>query len=222
MNNFVITCCKQFVSQHRLLNEFLNIFKLLLLLLHCSPLLSRERTGSKFLVTAQFCSDLISAFCPHVILLPPFPSSSSVTHPAPPQQDHLCVNASHSFRDVQPRSSASSLTSLSLCNLPDTSSLSMTSELSPETMLAEIAQLSRENEMIKAQLRQAREHGSRLGGLPSNGQRRLSSSSTGRVVPQSVGEKSTSLSNCTVTKSQQVQAAEGHKLTHQVRLSLLI
>uniref|UniRef100_A0A3Q3W504 Spindle and centriole-associated protein 1 n=1 Tax=Mola mola TaxID=94237 RepID=A0A3Q3W504_MOLML len=70
--------------------------------------------------------------------------------------------------------SASSLTSLPLSSLPFASSVSLLSdplgsEISPEAMLAEIAQLSRENDLIKAQLSQAKGPGSVCGGLPSNG-----------------------------------------------------
>lgn len=153
----------------------------------------------------------------------PFPPSSSVTHAVLPHQEHSPLNIPRSCKD----SSVSSLTSLPLSSLPSTSSLSLTSdplssEVSPEAMLAEIAQLTRQNDLIKAQLSQAKSLGSVFEGLPnsSNGQRRLSSSDTGRVTPQSVGERRASVTTgSTGRKTQHVQAAKGDQLTNQVRLS---
>ena len=163
-----------------------------------------------------------------LFVLPPSPSS--VTQPVQMQQKLPPVDTlPHSCEYVQAHSSASSLTSLPLSSLPSTSSLSPTSDpisshLSPGAMLAEIAQLNRENELIKAQLSQARGLGSGVGGSSngSNGQRRLSSSSssTGRVTPQSVVERRTSVSSSTGRKSRHSQAAEGERPTNQVRLSL--
>lgn len=172
--------------------------------------------------------------------------SSSVTHPVPLHQELPPVDILRSRDDLHSHSSASSLTSLPLTSLPSTSSLSLTcsdplsSQLSPEAMLAEIAQLSRQNDLIKAQLSQAKGLGSGVGGSPHDGsreQRRSSSSSTGRVTPQSVGERRTSgsssmgrvtpqsvgerrtsVSSSTGRRSQQLQAAEGEQLTNQVRL----
>lgn len=87
-------------------------------------------------------------------------------------------------------------------------------------MLAEIAELSRQNDLIKSQLSQAQGLGSVPDRMPNsgNGQRRLSSSDTGRVTPQSVGARKASVSNS--TGSQRVQAAEGELLTNQVRFYL--
>ncbi|KAK9527743.1 hypothetical protein VZT92_014277 [Zoarces viviparus] len=115
--------------------------------------------------------------------------------------------------DVRSHSSASSLP---LTSLPSSSSLSLTSDpfgsqLSPEVMLAEIAQLNRQNELIRAQFSQARRLGSGVG-ESSNEQRR---SSTGRVAPQSVGERRMSASSSTGRRSRHVQAAEGEQLTNQ-------
>lgn len=156
-----------------------------------------------------------------------FLPSSSVTHPVRLHQDFPPVDVLRSREDVQAYSSASSLTSLPLTSLPSTSSLSLTSDplssqLSPEAMLAEIAQLSRQNNLIKAQLSQAKGLRSGVEGSPnsSNGQRRWSSGSTGRVTPQSVGERRASVSSSTGRRSQHVQAAEGEQPTNQVRLSL--
>ncbi|KAM8731483.1 spindle and centriole-associated protein 1 [Acanthopagrus schlegelii] len=161
---------------------------------------------------------------PAVLLSPPRQRDNwqqiPVTHPIPPHHKIPSVDSPHSCEDVQSHSSASSLTSLPLLSLPSTSSISQTSDplgsrLSPEAILAEIAQLSRQNDLIKAQLSQARCMGSGIGGLPnsSTGQRRSSSGSTGRVTPQSVGERRSSVSSSTGKRSdhnlsEQVQAAE--------------
>lgn len=152
------------------------------------------------------------------------PPSFSVTHPIPPHQKLPSVDIPYSCEDVQSHSPASSLTSLPLLSLPSTSSLSLTSDplgsrLSPEAILAEIAQLSRQNDLIKAQLSQARCMGSGVAGLPnsSTGQRRSSSGSTGRITPQSVGERRSSVSSSTGKRSEQVQAAEKEP-TNQVRI----
>lgn len=156
---------------------------------------------------------------------PPTPSSS-VTHPVPPYPDLHPVDILRSCEDVQAHSSASSLTSLPLTSLPSTSSLSLTSDplssqLCQEAMQAEIDQLSRQNDLIKAQLSQAKGLGLGFGGSPdgSNGQRRLSSSSTGRVTLQSVGKRRTSSSSSTGRRSQHVQAAEREQSTNKVRLN---
>lgn len=149
--------------------------------------------------------------------------SSSVTHPIQLHQELPPLRVPHSREDLQSHRSASSLTSLPLTSLASTSSLSLTSDplsaqLSPEAMLAEIAQLSRQNELIKAQLSQAKGRGSGVGGSPnsSNGQKRLSSSSAGRVTPENVGERRPSVSSSTGRKSQHVPSAEGEQLTNQV------
>lgn len=148
--------------------------------------------------------------------------SSSVTHPVQLHQELPPLHVPHSREDLQSHRSASSLTSLPLTSLASTSSLSLTSDplsaqLSPEAMLAEIAQLSRQNELIKAQLSQAKGRGSGVGGSPnsSNGQKRLSSSSAGRVTPENVGERRPSVSSSTGRKSQHVPSAE-EQLTNQV------
>ncbi|XP_070709139.1 spindle and centriole-associated protein 1 isoform X2 [Pempheris klunzingeri] len=157
---------------------------------------------------------------PAILLSPPRQTDNwqqipvTVTVPVPPHLDLHLVDI-HSCEAVQARSSASSLSSLPLTSLPSTSSLSLTSDplssqLSPEAMLAEIAQLSRQNDLIKARLSQAKGLGSGVGGSPnsSTGQRRLSPSSTGRVTPQSIGERRTSASSSTGRRSRQIQAAE--------------
>ncbi|XP_070784482.1 spindle and centriole-associated protein 1 [Enoplosus armatus] len=169
---------------------------------------------------------LQASVSPAVLLSPPRQRDNwqqiPVPHPVRQRQELPPVDILRSREDVQAHSSASSLTSLPLTSLPSTSSLSLTSDilssqLSPEAMLAEIAQLSRQNELIKAQLDQAKGLGSGAGGSPNsgNGQRRLSSSSTGRVTPQSVGERRASVSSSSGRRSRQVQAAEGEQLTNQ-------
>ncbi len=156
------------------------------------------------------------------------PPSTSVTYPVRPHQELPLADVPRPCRDSQARSSASSLASLPLVSLPSTSSVSLTSDplsslLSPEAMLAEIAQLTKQNDLIKAQLNQAKGLRSGDRGSPnsSNGQRRSSSSSTGRVTPQSAGERRTSVSSSNGRRSQHVQAAEAEQPTSQVRLSLL-
>ncbi|XP_049420954.1 spindle and centriole-associated protein 1 isoform X1 [Epinephelus fuscoguttatus] len=163
---------------------------------------------------------------PAVLLSPPRQrdnwQQSPVTHPALLHQELPPADILHSCEDVRFHSSASSLTSLPLTSLPSTSSVSLTSDplgshLSPEAMLAEIAQLSRQNDMIKAQLSQARGLGSGVTGSPdsSSEQRRSSSSNTGRVTPQSVVERRKSASSGTGRRSRHLQAAEREQLTNQ-------
>ncbi|XP_056290792.1 spindle and centriole-associated protein 1 isoform X2 [Pseudoliparis swirei] len=145
-----------------------------------------------------------------------------VTHPVPLQQEPPPGDILRSRDNVHSHSSASSLTSLPLTSLPSSSSISLTcdplrSQLSPEAMLAEIAQLNRQNDLIRAQLSQAKRLGSEVGDSSdsSKEQRRLSSSSTGRVTPMSVGERRISASSSTGRRSLPVQAAEGEQLTNQ-------
>lgn len=84
--------------------------------------------------------------------------------------------------------------------------------------MAEIAKISRENELIKAQLSRARDLGSAFGGAHDSEQRGQSTSTgTGRVMPQSVGERSTSVASSTGRKNHQGQIAEGELLLTQVR-----
>ncbi|KAI3355268.1 hypothetical protein L3Q82_018122 [Scortum barcoo] len=177
-------------------------------------------------VVEQNPEQLQVSVSPAVLLSPPRQrdnwQQNPVTHPVrlhhePPPGDVL-----RSYGDIQPHSSASSLTSLPLTSLPSTSSLSLTSDplisqLSPEAMLAEIAQLSRQNDLIRARLNQAKGLGSGAGESPNscNGQRRWSSGSTGRVTPQSGGERRASASSSTGRRSHHVQAAEGEQLITQ-------
>ncbi|XP_068438059.1 spindle and centriole-associated protein 1 isoform X2 [Clinocottus analis] len=162
---------------------------------------------------------------PAVLLSPPRQrdwQQTPVTHLVPLHHELPHEKILRSREDVYSHSSASSLTSLPLTSLPSSSSLSMTSDPlgsqpSPEAMLAEIAQLNRQNELIRTQLSQAKHLGSGVEESPdsSNEQRRLSSSSTGRVTPQSVGETKMPASSSKGRRSWHVQAAEGEQLTNQ-------
>ncbi|XP_068160161.1 spindle and centriole-associated protein 1 [Antennarius striatus] len=127
---------------------------------------------------------------------------SPVTHPVESHQEIRPSDIMHSYRTMQGHSSSSSLTSLPLTSLPSTSSLSVTSgpisaQLSPEAILAEIAQLSQQNNLIKAQLSRAKGPGSEVIGSPvgSNEQSSLSSGSAGIASPQRAEEKRTSVSS---------------------------
>ncbi|XP_051267181.1 spindle and centriole-associated protein 1 isoform X2 [Dicentrarchus labrax] len=164
---------------------------------------------------------LQASVSPAVLLSPPRQmdnrQQTPVTHPVQLHQELPPVDIQRSCGDVQAHSSTSSLTSLPLTSLPSTSSLSLTSDplssrLSPEAMLAEIAQLSRQNDLIKAQLSQAKGLRSGVGGSPNSsiGQRRLSSGSTGRITPQSAGERRASVSSSTESRT-----AEGDQTTNQ-------
>ncbi|XP_059183084.1 spindle and centriole-associated protein 1 [Centropristis striata] len=166
---------------------------------------------------------LQASVSPAVLLSPPRQrdnwQQSPVTHPVPLDQGRPPVDVLHSCEDVPSHSSASSLTSLPLTSLPSTSSLSLVSDplssrLSPEAVLAEIAQLSRQNDLIRAQLSQAKGPESGVRESP-NEQKRSSSSSTRRVTPQSMVERRTSASSSTGGRSQHVQAVEREQLTNQ-------
>lgn len=86
--------------------------------------------------------------------------------------------------------------------------------------MAEIAKISRENELIKAQLRRAGDLGSAVGGGPDSEQRRQgssSSSSTGRLMLPGVVERSPSAPSSAGRSNHQGQAPEGELLLTQVR-----
>lgn len=150
--------------------------------------------------------------------------SSTATYPAPPHQQLPAVDLLRSYGDLCAHSSDSSLSSVPLVQLPSASSLSLTSDplrsqRSPGTVLAEIAQLSRETDLIRAQLSQAKGLGSGVReSLDSGNERRgLSCSSTGRVTPQSAAESRMSGSSCKERQSQHVWTPEKQQLTQQVR-----
>uniref|UniRef100_A0A3B4F6Y8 Spindle and centriole-associated protein 1 n=1 Tax=Pundamilia nyererei TaxID=303518 RepID=A0A3B4F6Y8_9CICH len=128
--------------------------------------------------------------------------SSTATCPAPPHQQLPAADLLRSYGDLRAHSSDSSLSSLPLVQLPSASSLSLTSDplrsqRSPGTVLAEIAQLSKETDLMRAQLSQAKGLGSGVReSLDSGNERRGSScSSTGRVTPQSAAESRMSGAN---------------------------
>ncbi|KAK2859487.1 hypothetical protein Q5P01_004107 [Channa striata] len=143
-----------------------------------------------------------SAVSPALLLSPPQQRDNwqhiPMTHPVLSHQQLSPVGNYHTCEDLKSHSSASSLTSLPLASLPSTSSLSLTSDplsshLSPEAMLAEIAQLNQHNDLIRAQLSQTKGLGSAVGVAPlgSSEERKVSPCSTGRITPQVVEERST-------------------------------
>ncbi|XP_034562126.1 spindle and centriole-associated protein 1 [Notolabrus celidotus] len=167
-------------------------------------------------VAVQHKEQLRPSVSPAVLLSPPRqrdnwhqnPETHSVLlhHELPP------VDTLSSYEAL---SSASSFSSLPLSGLPPAPSLKLTldalsSQLSAEAVLAEIAQLSEQNDLIKARLSQA---GSGVSGSSesSSGKRRLSPGSTGRVTPTTVGERRMSVSTRTGRRSQHVLAAEGEQ-----------
>ncbi|XP_069369138.1 spindle and centriole-associated protein 1 [Paralichthys olivaceus] len=159
---------------------------------------------------------------PAVLLSPPRQSDNCqhipVTHPVLSQQQRIPVDNLRSCEDIQAQFSASSLTSLPLSSsLSLTSSDLLSSQLPPEALLAEIAQLSRQNELIWAQLSQAKNLSSGVGGSPNSSieQRRPSSGSSGRITPQSIVERRTLGSSSSRRRSQNLQVADGHKATRQ-------
>ncbi|KAL6097827.1 spice1 [Pungitius sinensis] len=160
---------------------------------------------------------------PAVLLSPPRQTDNwqqtPATHPVQLHRD-LPGDILRSRENVHSHSSASSLTSLPLSSLPSSSSsLSPTSDplgsqLSPGVMLAEIAQLTRQNNLIRAQFSRAKSRGSEVA-EPSQGSNEQRRSSAGRVTPQNVGEGRMSASSSTGRRSRSVQAAEGEQVTNQ-------
>ncbi|XP_028288909.1 spindle and centriole-associated protein 1 isoform X2 [Parambassis ranga] len=146
---------------------------------------------------------------PAVLLSPPRQADNwqqipPVTHSVQLHQPFRPTDVLRFNQDVQCHGSASSLSSLPLTSVPSTSLQSVTSDplcsqLSPDVMLAEIAQLSRQNELIRAQLNQAKvQAGSSIGAsLSSGSERRSSSGSTQRRTPQNIEARTTSGSNST-------------------------
>ncbi|XP_008306207.1 spindle and centriole-associated protein 1 isoform X3 [Cynoglossus semilaevis] len=127
------------------------------------------------------------------------------------------------FVPVHLQSSSSSLTSLPHTSLPSSSSRSQVSEalssqFSHEAVQAEIAQLSRQNQMIRAQLGQSQSlrsgvSGSTISSTSSGEERRLSSSLSGKTTPESVVERRTSVSSRTGRRNQNL--TDKHQVTHQ-------
>ena len=146
-----------------------------------------------------------------------------MTHHAPQQRQLHSLDNRHSCEDVYAHGSASSLNSLPLSRLPSSSSLSLTSDplrsqLSPDAMLTEIAQLSRQNDLIKAQLYQSKYLESGVGETSNDNdtRRRSSPISTGRITPQSVGERRTSGSRSSSRVTQHIRISEDEPLPQQV------
>lgn len=137
---------------------------------------------------------------PAVLLSPPQQRDNWSNHV--PSVHPVPAEILRSSENIKPQVSPSNLSSL-----PSTSSLSLSSinsKVSAEAMLAEIAQLSRQNELIRAQLSQARTLAS--AGSPHHShmdERRLSCGSKGS--PQSVVERRMSASS---TKSVQLTETE--------------
>ncbi|XP_023129143.2 spindle and centriole-associated protein 1 [Amphiprion ocellaris] len=166
-----------------------------------------------------------------VLLSPPRQTDNwqhvSVTHPVPQHHQLNPVETPRSCEDFQAHGSASSLNSLPLTRLTSASSLSQISDplsahLSPSAMLAEIAQLNRQNDLIRAQLSQVKGLESKVGGsLNSSSERRSSSSSsTSRVTAQSVGERRRCGSSSSTGRwSQKIQTPEKEQLTQQATSS---
>ncbi|XP_026216961.1 spindle and centriole-associated protein 1 isoform X2 [Anabas testudineus] len=158
------------------------------------------------------------AASPAVLLSPPRQRDNCqnipMAYPVLLHQQPSPVDNHH--KDLKAYSSASSLASPPLTSLPSTSSDSLSSQVSPDAMLAEIAQLSRQNELIKAQLSQFKGLGSGVGGSPngSTEQTRLSPCSTGRITPHDA-ERRTLGSFSTGRQSQNIQTADRDGLAHQ-------
>uniref|UniRef100_A0A1A8J7B3 Spindle and centriole-associated protein 1 n=1 Tax=Nothobranchius kuhntae TaxID=321403 RepID=A0A1A8J7B3_NOTKU len=170
---------------------------------------------------------------PAIVLSPPTPSHNwqhgHATHPAPLQQHLPPLDSQRSQEVVQAHGSASSLHSVALSHLSSSSSSSPSLSLaplitqpSPEAMLAEIAQLSRQAELMRSQLNQAKGLGPGIAGLPSSN----SSQQGGRSpdsIPQDVGERRTSgssrnqnIQSLDETSSQ--QSSTSHTLSVEQRL----
>uniref|UniRef100_A0A1A8R9H3 Spindle and centriole-associated protein 1 n=3 Tax=Nothobranchius rachovii TaxID=451742 RepID=A0A1A8R9H3_9TELE len=150
---------------------------------------------------------------PAIVLSPPTPSHnwqhSHATHPAPLQQHLPPLDSQRSQEVVQAHGSASSLHSVSLSHLSSSSSspsLSLApliTQLSPEAMLAEIAQLSRQAELMRSQLNQAKGLGPGIAGLPNSNSSQQGGQSPDSI-PQDVGERRTSGSS----RNQNIQSLD--------------
>ncbi|KAM8823740.1 spindle and centriole-associated protein 1 isoform 2-T2 [Spinachia spinachia] len=179
----------------------------------------RDSVGQSAPVNKRHSERVQVSVSPAVMLSPPRQTNNWQQTPAPHSvqlHQDLPGDILPCCEDVHSHSSAFSLTSLPL-SLP--SSLSPTSDplssqLSPEVMLAEIAQLTRQNNLIRAQFSRAKSCGSEVA-EPSRGSNEQRRSSAGRVTPQSVGEGRMSASSSTGRKCRPVQAAEGEQVTNQ-------
>ncbi|XP_024136403.1 spindle and centriole-associated protein 1 [Oryzias melastigma] len=89
------------------------------------------------------------------------------------------------------------------------------SHFSPDSLLDEITQLKRENELIRTQLSQAQNLGSGVRGAPVR-----TSTGSGRVTPQNIREKRTSESSSTNRRSQDNVCPEKESQLEQTRAEL--
>ncbi|CAJ1082162.1 spindle and centriole-associated protein 1 [Xyrichtys novacula] len=139
------------------------------------------------------------------------PSVSPAVLLSPPRQrDHL--EQSSETLLLQLHKELPPVDTLHSCEAP--SAASSLSQLSPDAILAEIAQLNEQNNLMRAHLSQA---GSGIVGSSDSIHRmkRLSSGNTGRVTPTFVGERGMTVSSRSGRRSQQVRAAEGEQLISQ-------
>lgn len=149
----------------------------------------------------------------------------TVTPPASLQHHLPPLGPQCSCEVIQAHGSSSSLhivpLSMRSSTSPSLASDPLRTQPSPEAMLAEIEQLSRENELIRAQLSQTRDLRSGIAGSPNgvSEQKEASPVSTGRITPQSVGERRTSGSSST-SRRQNIQSPDEKTLSQQVRSML--
>ncbi|XP_037549821.1 spindle and centriole-associated protein 1 [Nematolebias whitei] len=191
---------------------------------HMSPTKDSDVTDAKSNVSQSGPEKTHVCVSPAVLLSPPRQSNNwqqpLVTPPASLQHHLPPLDPQCSCEVLQAHGSSSSLHSVPLSRRSSTS-LSLASDPlrtqpSPEAMLAEIAQLSRENELIRSQLSQTKDRRSEVAGLPNSvsEQKKESPVSTGRITPQSVGERRTSGSSST-SRSQNIQSPDEKTLSQQ-------
>ncbi|XP_035981449.1 spindle and centriole-associated protein 1 [Fundulus heteroclitus] len=138
---------------------------------------------------------------PAVLLSPPQQSDnwqqSPGAHPFPPLPYRSPSDVRASCEDVRSHASTSSLRRLPSAPSPSLAPNQPHFPPSPEAMLAEIAELRRQNDLVKAQLSQAKSLGSGVtarcsSSSSSNEPRRSSPVSVSTVSPQSAGERRSS------------------------------
>ncbi|XP_029935472.1 spindle and centriole-associated protein 1 isoform X2 [Myripristis murdjan] len=189
----------------------------------CGP----QDSNVKVCQTGPFPERTQAPVSPAVLLSPPQQRDTwqhrPVGHPVRLHHDPPPLATTCSYEDVQACVLSNSLSSLPLTSFPSTSSLTLTSDPLPpqrsqEAMLAEITQLTRQNELIRTQLNQAKTLGSEVRRSPndSSEQRASCSSSAGRATPPSAGERR--LSNSTGRANQNSQAVTGERLTQQAAM----
>ncbi|XP_017261893.1 spindle and centriole-associated protein 1 [Kryptolebias marmoratus] len=199
---------------------------------HGSPPRDSDARDAKSTVSHSAPEETQVCVSPAVLLSPPQQSDncqqSLVTPPAPLHR--LSPVDTQSSREVlQAHGSSSSLHSAPLSiRSSSSSSLSLPSDPlraqpSPEAMLAEIAQLSRQNELIRAQLNQAKDLRSGAAGSPNgiSEQREPSPVSAGRIAPRSVGETRTSGARST-SRTQNFQSPTEKTQSQQASPSVIL